>query len=208
MTHGPTAQHHGARWYDANAERFFGQTVDLDTSQARSRFLALTPQGGRILDAGCGSGRDSLHFLRAGMAVDAFDASESMVRLAREHTGLPVARMDFADLAARGEIRDEYDGVWAMASLIHLDRDELPGALRLLALRLRPGGALLASFRKGPGRSLPCLPMDEAGLADILSRQDLLAARETWTRPDDRPDRPDWLYALMTRTLPSREVHP
>ncbi len=203
MPHSQTTQLHPADWYDANARRFFGQTVELDTSEARSRFLSRLPAGGRVLDAGCGSGRDSLHFLRAGLDVDALDASAEMARLAREHTGLPVAHMDVLDLVPRGD----YDGVWAMASLIHLDTDMLPGALRLLGLCLRPKGALLASFRHGQNEftrhGLPFNALDETGLTAVLAEQDILEPAETWTRPDDRPGRPPWLFALMTRAASS-----
>lgn len=192
-----------AAWYDANADEFFGHTKDLDTSEARTRFMAALADGARVLDAGCGSGRDSLHFLRAGLDVDALDASAGMVRLAREHTGLPVAHADIMDVTPRGD----YDGVWAMASLIHLDRAELPRALALLGRCLRPGGVMMVSLRHGrrgfSRRGLAFNALDEAGLAAVLAGQDLLESREVWTRPDDRSDdgqRPPWLFALMTRT--------
>lgn len=204
MLHSPSAHPHPASWYDANARDFFGQTVDLDTSEARARFMARLPAAARVLDAGCGSGRDSLHFLRAGLDVDAVDASGEMVRLARRHTGLPVAHMDVLDMPPQGD----YDGVWAMASLIHLDVALLPRALRVLGLTLRPGGVCLASFRHGRNgytrHGLRFNALDEKALEDILTGQDILEAAETWTRPDDRPGRPPWLYAIMSRAAGHR----
>ena len=198
MPHGHST-FHPAHWYDANARTFFVQTVDLDTSEARERFMARLPAKGRVLDAGCGSGRDSLHFLHAGLAVDALDASPEMARLASGHTGLPVAHMDLLDLAPGAD----YDGIWAMASLIHLEPELLPRALGLLGLALRPGGALLASFRHGregfTRHGLRFNALDENGLQELLAGQNLLRPAECWTRPDDRPGRSPWLYALMTR---------
>jgi hypothetical protein len=54
-------------YYDRNAERFFRETANVDMSAAYSPFLAHIPPSGKILDAGCGSGRDSRHFVQQGM---------------------------------------------------------------------------------------------------------------------------------------------
>jgi hypothetical protein len=67
--------------YDRNAEAFFRDTVSADMAGLRSRFLTHIPPAGRLLDAGCGSGRDALAFHQAGYEVAAFDGSQEMVRL-------------------------------------------------------------------------------------------------------------------------------
>ena len=63
------------RYYDINAARFVADTVHVDMADLHARFLAHIPAGGLILDAGCGSGRDSKAFIDAGLRVRAFDAS-------------------------------------------------------------------------------------------------------------------------------------
>jgi ubiquinone/menaquinone biosynthesis C-methylase UbiE len=63
------------------------QTAGLDLEPLYQRFLRHVRPGGRILDAGCGPGRDALAFADRGYEVVAFDASEAMVRLARERVG-------------------------------------------------------------------------------------------------------------------------
>ncbi len=62
------------------------------------RFLPMVPKGGRILDAGCGSGRDAKAFIDAGYEVVAFDASTKLVDYATKLSGLSVLLMTFADM--------------------------------------------------------------------------------------------------------------
>ena len=109
-------------YYDSHAEEFFSGTIDADMSECRARFLAYLPRGKKILDAGCGSGRDILAFLEAGYEVEAFDASAELCRIASQKTGVAVRKQRFEDLP--GE--EAYDGIWACASLLHVDRQDLP----------------------------------------------------------------------------------
>ena len=67
---------------------------------------------GRILDIGCGSGRDIKAFLDRGFDVVGFDASDEMVKKARQLTNGVVLKAKFADVAWE----DEFDGLWASAS--------------------------------------------------------------------------------------------
>ena len=95
-------------YYDTHADTFFAETQGVDMSPLHQRFLARLPIGAHILDAGCGSGRDSNAFMQLGYRVTAFDASAKLAALAQVHTGLPIAQRSFADV-------DEiaiYDGIW------------------------------------------------------------------------------------------------
>ncbi len=56
-------------YYDEFGADFSSSTVDLNMGTHHERFLARVPQGGAILDLGCGSGRDSLAFLNSGYTV-------------------------------------------------------------------------------------------------------------------------------------------
>ena len=53
-------------YYDQNAEEYAALTFNVDMSEIRSRFLRHVSPGGSILDAGCGSGRDTVAFSRLG----------------------------------------------------------------------------------------------------------------------------------------------
>lgn len=96
-----------------------------------------------LLDAGSGTGRDTLATLKAGCRVDAFDGSTAMAKISSKLTGQATRVMRFEHLGLPVE---HYDGVWAMASLLHVQRPDLPGVLAQLGKALRPHGLLYASF--------------------------------------------------------------
>ena len=132
-------------FYEQNAESFFKRTVDADMDGPRAAFAALLPPGGRVLDAGCGSGRDALALSRQGFQVTATEASPALAALAQAHTGLPIQVMTFDQMAWT----EAFDGVWACASLLHVPRSDLPDAVRRLREALVPGGVLWMSFKYG-----------------------------------------------------------
>ncbi len=134
-------------YYNKNADSFFVGSVAADMSDVQSRFLTFVPAGGRILDAGCGSGRDSRAFLDAGYDVVSFEASEEMCRRASEYIGKPVLNMRFEDVAYEAE----FDGIWACASLLHVPMDDLTDVLKKMKRALKPGGIIYASFKYGDG---------------------------------------------------------
>ena len=78
------------RYYEDHAEEFTANTIDADMKDIRSRFLAHLPEGARILDFGCGTGRDTKAFLDLAYEVAALDGSPSLCRIAGEYTGIPV----------------------------------------------------------------------------------------------------------------------
>ncbi len=134
-------------YYNQNADSFFAGSLTADMSEVQNRFLSYVPTGGRILDAGCGSGRDSKAFLDAGYEVVSFDASEEMCKRASEYIGQDVLNMRFEDVC----YDHEFDGIWACATLLHVPMDELPGIMRKMHAALKTNGAMYASFKYGDG---------------------------------------------------------
>ena len=189
------------RHYDDNARAFFDSTRDVDMTPLYERFLPRVPAGGAILDAGCGSGRDTLAFRERGYRVTAFDASPELARLAETHTGQAVHVLRFEEL----EWEEAFDGIWACASLLHVPRGQLANAFGLLARALKPGGVLYASFKYGTrehsrgGRHFTDL--DEENLGRILAQVPALSVLETWQTEDQRPGREaeTWLNALLRK---------
>ncbi len=112
------------------------------TPQYRA-FLERMPAGGKILDAGCGSGRDTRYFLQHGYLVEAFDASAEMCQLASEYTGQKVHHRTFDEV--HGIL--VFDGVWACASLLHVRRDSIDAVLRKLCCALKVNGVMFVSFK-------------------------------------------------------------
>lgn len=121
------------------------ETVAVNFTEIQKMFLNLLPHGGKILDFGCGSGRDALEFLKRGYQVDATDGSAEMCKLATEYTGIPVRQMLFQEL---NEI-EKYDGIWACASILHLPKNELKNVLDKMKTALNKRGIIYTSFKYG-----------------------------------------------------------
>lgn len=132
-------------YYNENAQEFFNDTVAADMSMHYEDFLSRIPVGGKILDAGCGSGRDSLIFMNRGYEVVAMDGSIEMCRLAGEYIGQEVVHMQFQEV----DFAPIFDGIWAAASLLHVPSYELEKVLKKLRAGLREDGILYASFKYG-----------------------------------------------------------
>ena len=96
-------------YYERNASSYFDATVGIDMTPLYQRFLPLLPPAARILDAGCGSGRDLRAFAKLGYRVTAFDASPALAALAEAYAGQPVYRARFQDI----DWQESYEGVWA-----------------------------------------------------------------------------------------------
>ncbi|WP_370073911.1 class I SAM-dependent DNA methyltransferase [Salipiger bermudensis] len=112
-----------------------------------SAFIARLPEGARVLDLGCGPGHDSGHMAKAGLAVEALDASPEMVALARASHGVDARQGRFDDLDAHAR----YDGIWASFSLLHAPRAAMPRHLAAIVRALKPGGLLGLSLKEGTG---------------------------------------------------------
>ncbi len=137
-------------YYNENADSFFEGSIEADMTSSRDRFSSFLEEGARILDAGCGSGRDSKAFLEKGFEVTAFDASVEMCRRASEYIGADVLNMRFEDISFDQEV----DGIWASASLLHVPVKELPDVLDKMYRALKCGGVMYASFKYGDGTKM------------------------------------------------------
>lgn len=137
-------------YYNQNADSFFNGSVAADMSEPRDKFMAFLPEKGKVLDAGCGSGRDSKAFMDAGYDVVSFDASLEMCRRASGYIGREVANLRFEDIS----FADEFDGIWASASLLHVPMGELPKIMQKMNAALKAGGVMYASFKYGDGTKM------------------------------------------------------
>lgn len=136
---------HSIRYYDDNAEKYFETTKGFDLKVLYDLFLPHIPKGGKILDLGCGGGRDSKYFLEKGYEVTAVDGSPKLSALASQYVGIAVQTMHFQDL----DFDETFDGIWASASLLHVPASQIKDVLKRVYRALRVGGTLYVSFRHG-----------------------------------------------------------
>ena len=188
-------------YYDQNAQDFFDGTVSVDMASLYGHFEPLLRHGSLVLDAGCGSGRDSLYFLQKGFRVVAMDASHELAGLATKLTGLPVQVCRFDEF-----YHDEmFDGIWACASLLHVPANDLPNVMVHLASFLKSKGILYCSFKYGVGEKTKegrtFTDLDEGGLERILSSTELEPS-VVWLTQDLRQGREheQWLNAVLVKT--------
>ena len=130
-------------YYNENVDKFVNDTQDVVFCATQDLFLSYLNEGNSILDLGCGSGRDTKYFLSKGYKVDATDGSEEICKVASDYTGINVKCLLFNEL---DEI-DKYDGIWACASILHLDRDDLIDVFHRIARALKDNGILYTSFK-------------------------------------------------------------
>ena len=134
-------------FYNKNSEKFIESTVDVDMSNIYVEFEKYILIGGKILDLGCGSGRDTKYFLTKGYKVTAIDGSENICSAASEYLKINVHTMNIECL----NITDTFDGIWACASLLHIKKVDMKRVIDDLLRLLNPKGVLYASWKYGDG---------------------------------------------------------
>ena len=131
-------------YYDINAKEYIESTINCDMSIHYEKYLKYLPNKGKILDVGFGSGRDMIYFKSLGYDVYGIDTSISFVNNMLKQ-GFNVECISICDL----NIKDEYDGIWACASLLHINRENLEKAIIKCINSLKENGVLYCSFKHG-----------------------------------------------------------
>jgi SAM-dependent methyltransferase len=134
--------------YNERAEDFWRGTRDHDVSQnidALLSHIAGAPPL-RILDFGCGPGRDLKAFAERGHTAIGLDGAASFAQMARDYSGCEVWQQNFLALDLPEGF---FDGVFANATLFHIPKQELPRVLSELCACLKPGGVLFSSNPRG-----------------------------------------------------------
>ena len=187
-------------YYQKNANVFVEGTLSADMHDAQKRFLNMLKPQAYILDFGCGSGRDAKAFLSRGYRVDAIDGSPELCRIASELIGNPVKQMLFDELSSI----NQYDGIWACASILHIPKRELVDVLRKISDALKDSGVLYTSFRygsfEGMRRGRYFIDLTEDTLRKLMEEVPSLQIIDTWITDDVRPGREGrWLNTLARR---------
>ena len=188
-------------FYEKNHREYIEATLQVDMSALYQPFCQMLHKNAKILDAGCGSGRDTQFFINAGFEVVAIDASSKMVKATKKLTGADCRQMSFEEL----KLENDFDGIWACASLLHVKRAGLPSVLTKFASVLRPNGVMYISFKHGTEER-------EAGLRYFNDlNQDLFNVivanvpnfeiNKVWITCDARPRRghEKWLNCILIK---------
>lgn len=140
-------------YYSSNPTEFWQGTKDHDVSQNINALLSNiqknTPY--KILDFGCGPGRDLLTFEELGHQAYGLDGCREFCEMAQEHSSCVVYNQDFIDV----DLADNfYDGIFANASLFHVPKENLSDLIKKFYNSLTTGGILFSSNPRGNGEDI------------------------------------------------------
>jgi len=138
--------------YEATAKEFACNVADLAPQQSIEKFINLLPPKAKILDLGCGSGRDAKIFSELGADILGIDFSSNLIEIAKSHAlAATFELMDIEDLNLPEGV---YDGVWSICSLGHIAKNKLPNVLNKIYSLLNKNGYFYLALKKGKGEIL------------------------------------------------------
>jgi len=187
-------------YYNRHASEYCENTIDTDMSEIYGCYCQYLKHENRILDAGCGSGRDIIAFKAMGYDVEAFDLSPEMAKIATGNSGVNVSVNSFQNFVTD----DPFDGIWCCASLLHVPLSELNSAINNLSKALKRNGVWYVSFKHGDrerefdGRHFT--DMNKVSLTNIIQQANGLDVLKTWITDDVRLGRTEkWLNAILKK---------
>lgn len=196
-------------WYDENADNFAARTLAMGVPVELNAMLDLLPAGSRVLDAGCGAGRDMAAIAQRGHKVEGVDGSSAMVAIAASVSAAPVRHLD---LRLFNDPADSWNAIWCCATLLHFERAEARAIMCALGASLTDDGMLFISVKEGHGQSLsgdgrPFQYWTRAEIAaDIASAGlDLFHIAEIDTAASDA-SMTRWIVANARKTATPRET--
>lgn len=182
------------KYYNDNADKFILGTLNVDMMTIQKKFISYIPKGGKVLDLGCGSGRDSLFFKQFGYNVTAVDGSAEMCRQAEKNIGQPVINLTFDKLPYEAE----FDGIWACASLLHVPSSDIHDVLVKIEKALKKGGYFYFSVKygdyEGEREGRYYTDYTEKSIEALFAAIPSLKKVDMWFTDDARPERNDrWI---------------
>ena len=189
-------------YYNKKAHEFVNNTVSVNFTDTQDLFLEYLPENGYILDFGCGSGRDTKYFKEKGYKIEAIDGSEELCQIASEYSGIKVECMLFQDLNEN----DQYDGIWACASILHLSKTEMKDVLKKMIRSLKKNGIIYTSFKYGEFKKMKndryFSDFTEKIFQEYFINIEGVELEKQWVTADVRPDRGEekWLNIILRKS--------
>ena len=185
-------------YYNSNASEYNERTFNLLPEDQLITFMTHLPSG-KILDIGCGSGRDTVYFQKQDRAVDLIEPSLEMSKIAFQNTGIQPQQITVQKLCAV----NEYAGVWACASLLHVPEEQLSDVITKIYHALQQNGVFYCSFKKGTGTII-----DEQGRLQthmtLSSLSKLCCAFKPirlWITKDSNTGRCEWVNIICKKEI-------
>lgn len=180
------------KYYDDNIESYKEQWLNDFTKNYNFEipdiFLSYLSNNSHILDLGCGTGRDSKYFVDKGYEVTSIDGSKEMCNIAQSLLKKEVEQINFLDI----NYKEEFDGVFACASLLHLDNEDLIVVLNKISRALKQNGILYTCFKYGDSTRVDngrfYNDMNEEKFFDLVKNIENLKIIKSWISEQYKSD--------------------
>lgn len=138
--------------YEVTANKFAHNVADLAPMESIRGFINFLPAKAKIIDIGCGSGRDAKIFTENGLCVLGIDFSSNLIDIAKINA--PLAEFQVADIETIAFAPSSFDGAWAGCSLCHIPKITLPSVLQNIHSLLKANGYFYITVKKGEGEGV------------------------------------------------------
>lgn len=138
--------------YQLTAQAFAHNVADLAPIGSIEKFFGLLPPKAKIIDLGCGSGRDAKIFTTMGTNVLGIDYCSNLIEIAKAHA--PLANFELMDIEMMNLPASSFDGAWSACSLGHISKKLLPHVLEKIHSLLKENGFFYLALKKGSGEKL------------------------------------------------------
>ena len=136
--------------YDEIASLYADYTFPKLLQFQLNKFISLLI-GKKILDAGCGPGRDLLYFKEEGLDVTGIDISRGMLRECKRRTGITGLQIDMREMSFKDNM---FDGVWCMASFSDISKEDNSKVINEFYRVLKRGGVIYIAVKEGSGMEI------------------------------------------------------
>lgn len=180
------------KYYDNNIESYKKQWLNDFSKNYNFEipdiFLSYLNSKSHILDLGCGTGRDSKYFMDKGYQVTSIDGSYEMCKVAENLLKKTVEQINFLDI----DYKEQFDGVFACASLLHLDNEDLIIVLKKISSALKQNGILYTCFKYGDSTRVDkgrfYNDMNEEKFLDLIKNIENLKILKFWISEQYKSD--------------------
>ncbi|MBI3260862.1 methyltransferase domain-containing protein [Candidatus Berkelbacteria bacterium] len=135
--------------YEKTAEDYYNNSENLSNVRPLLDYFIVHIPGNNVLEIGCGPGRDANYLSEHGLTVTGIDLSEHFIAMAQRNA--PRATFQLMDMRKLMFANKTFDGLWIMASFLHIPKQEAPATLRGFARLLKLGGLMYISVKSGNG---------------------------------------------------------